>query len=548
MDIDFDIEYCDTLPKFNQDILDGITHKQLKNPKDWVDTYIRTAERSFPEEVEYIGSKICSPFEAYRVMAGMPPRGENVRVIDLATNDVFMVRYQFRANGVDLHPKHMFLPNIRKGNRIRIGGKEFGAMAVMVDPGFSVTSEYVFIRVARAPVTFNRRVYSVMKDGETLNHYIAHSKLHWKGGAYDKGRDSDQIKVGQVVTSLTHYLLCKYGVHEAFRRYANAEVKIMHRDDVTDDLRKTHAVYTTRGVAPKALKLKIDYNDIASRLAILLPRDKINSLTEDMVTAMWYVIDHFPDMDDPSEIFTDYQWKVWLGYILFGDNLGHPKLVENIESHLKSLDDYIDVQTQREIFEEENLMIDDFYHLLAYVIENMNNMILTKEHAVASMYSKRLVSGQYILKDIVEKIFKCMFELNNSRRRKSTETEYNTILARYFTASTIMGLRNTSEKPFMAIVTSPGDNMYYRGTSRLVMQARTGEGNVGSSSKVNVDDPANHLHQSWMECGNYGILPHAYPLAKSTLNPTVQLDEYYTMTPKEHLKDVIKYVESRVHR
>lgn len=548
MDIEFDKSHSDKMPVFNQKVLDGIAFWQLQDPKRWIDACIRTAEQSFPEEVEFVGSKVCSPMEAYRVMADLKSRIDKSIVVDMASSDVFMVKYQFRAKGVDLITRYMLLPDFKKGNEIRIAGKVFTSMSVLTDPGFSVTSDYVFLRVTRAPMTFERAIHSVIKDGETLNSYMAHAKLHWRGGANDRTRESDSIRVGGVVSTLAHYLFCKHGVEETFKRYASTAVLVVHNKDVTDEMREENHVYTTRGVAPRALKLKVDYALYASPLAILVPKSAMSPLVEDLIVSMWYILDHFPDLDDPQELFSDYQWKVWLGYVLWGDQLGHPKLVENIESHLKSLDDYVDNQTQQELLEEEGVKIDDLYHLFAFVIGNMNEMINNREGSVASMYNKRLKSVQYVLKDIVEKIFKCMFDLNSTRRRKYEIGDYNQSFGRYFTISTIMGLRSTSTKPFMSIVSTPGDNMYYRGTSRLVMQSKTGERNPGASSAVNVNDPANHVHASWMEGGNYAVLPGSFPLGKATLNPTVKLDELYTITPKPELKEIIKYVDGVLDR
>lgn len=84
--------------------------------------------------------------------------------------------------------------------------------------------------------------------------------------------------------------------------------------------------------------------------------------------------------------------------------------------------------------------------------------------------------------------------------------------------------------------------MYYRGTSRLIMQSKTGERSPGSSSAVNVSDPSNHVHASWMEAGNYSILPGSFPLGKATLNPTVVMDGSYTIKPKKHMKELIQYI------
>jgi len=209
MDIEFDKEHCDTMPVFDQRILDGIPYVQMRNAKEYIDRCIRTAESSFPEEVEFLGSKICSPQHAFRVMSEMDSRIDKNKIIDQAPSDVYLVQYRFKALGQDLKPRYMFLPNLKKGNEIKIAGKQFHAMPVLADPGFSVTSDYVFFRMTRAPVTFNRLIHTVEKDGVRMSKSLVHSKLHWKGGANDRSRESDVIKVGNVVTTLSHYLFCK---------------------------------------------------------------------------------------------------------------------------------------------------------------------------------------------------------------------------------------------------------------------------------------------------------------------------------------------------
>lgn len=548
MDIEFDLEFSETIPEFNQEILDGLVYHQMKNPKRWVDQYIRTAEMSFPEGVEYLGSRVVSPQRAYMEMADNKSRFDSVRMVDMSTNDMVLHEYNFSFNGQPLFPKYMYLPSFRKGNRMHIAGKEFTAMSVLIDPGFSVTTDEVFFRVTRAPITFKRVIWSVLKNGERESVYLANAKLHWKGGENDRSRESDSIRVGDVVTTLSHYLFCRLGVQETFRKYADTEIVIKHRNDVTDEDREIYNVFTSRGIAPKALRDQSEYASRYNKSAILLPKDKTNVLTTDLVISMWYIMDHFPDVSDPEELMTPWQWKVWLGSTLWGDQLGYPKLVENIDAHLATLDEYLDTQTKNNLYIEEDLHLEDFYDLLAYMIENINEIIMAKSGNMASMFDKRLVSVQYILKDIIEKIFKCMFELNNPRKREVNANFYNQVFGKYFTASTIMGLRITSQKPFMAIVSSPGDNMHYRGTSRLVMQSNTGSTGKGKSNKVNVDDESNHLNVSWLEGGNYGILPHAYPLAKATVNPLVKLDDRYTIIPKEELKKMREHVLTYLDR
>lgn len=548
MDIGFDKLCHEQMPKFDQKIIDGLVYSQLKNAKAVIDDRIHMAAESFPEGVEYMGSRIVSPQEAYRVMANLHSHINKHQLVDTASNDVFMVKYRFKAFGDELTPKYLLLPNFRKGNTIRITGKEFTGMAVLADPGFSVTADYVFIRVTRAPVTFERVIHTVVKDNDTYSKYLAWSRLHHRGGANDPSRESDQIKVGSVSTLISHYLFCKYGFKEAFRKFGKSEVLIIDESQLTDEHRKKYTVYQSRKIAPRALRIKIGYDLIATTLCVLVPKATTTELTEDFAISALYVLDHFTEFNDVEELYGEWVWKVLLGYILWGDQLGSGKLVENIDAHLKSLDDYIDLETKENLYYEEDLNIRDVYELFAYIVENINDLIANRSDSIANMIGKRLVASQYILKDITERIFKCLFELNSNRRRKFTTGDYNQIFARYFSVNTIMGLRNTSKKPFMASVTTPGDNMFYRGTSRLQLQTRTGERLPGSSKNVAVDDPSNHIHSSWIDQGNIGVLPQSYPVAKSTINPTAILDERNRIVERKELKGIRKRIDVALGR
>lgn len=82
---------------------------------------------------------------------------------------------------------------------------------------------------------------------------------------------------------------------------------------------------------------------------------------------------------------------------------------------------------------------------------------------------------------------------------------------------------------------------------KLVRQERT-TGRNKRGHRLNVNDPANRLHESILEAGNYLVLPKRTPTGDSTINPTVKLDRNNVIQQKEHLKDVIKYVGDIISR
>lgn len=546
MDIELFKELQEDKPVFDQRILDGLAYSGLGDPKVEVDRLIGCAERSFPEGFVYLGSHICSPQEAYLVMASIKRRGE--MSVDMAPSDVVLCKYEFEFEGVRLKDRYFFLPFFRKGGFIKIAGKQFAISPVLADPGFSVGEDYVFIRMNRAPVNFKRMIYTVDIDGHKVSKYVVHSKLHHRAGNRDRKNGSDDIHVGRVNTTIPHYLFCKYGPEETFRKFGHAEVHIT-TDAELDANPMDPEQYTfirSRKVAPATLKKSNNYSMRSSPVVLVFKKGEVNHLVQGLAAGFFYMVDHFPEVHERTELVDQFTWKLWLAYVLFGDQLGFGKLVENVDSHLTSLDDYVDVEVRQTLLNEEDLEFDDIYQLCAHIQEHMDEIIERKGTDIASMYGKRLMTSNYVLRDIFEQIFRCVFEITKNRKRKLGKEDYNKLLGKYFIPEKIHELRNTAKKAYVSSVSSPSDNMFFKVTSRLVMQAHTGTS--GKSQNVNVHDPMSHLHASTAECGNYVVLPRNSPLARNTINPTARLDEKMTLLRKPHMRDVIDYIDEHIRR
>lgn len=574
MDIDLFNELQEDMPVFDQDILDGLAVKGLADAKKEVDLLIACAEKAYPEGFEFVESKVISPQRAYTVMSSLLTRSDRSDPsIDLALSDVFLVEYQFACNGVKLIPRYLYLPYVRRGGLITITGKQFAINAVLSDPGLSIGPDYVFIRFNRAPVTFKQDLYAVRIDGDEISEYLAYSWLHNRGGINNKTNQSDTVVLGRVLATLPHYLFCRYGLEEAFRKFARTDIEITrHHVDMPDerdprviheavraelkeqgyDLRK-YTVFTSAQNRPSGLKTKVVYKTIASNVVLLIPTQNVDKLSTSFARAFFYMIDHYPEIPEGLS-FEEYveelkdaeRWKIWMGYLQFGDQYGRSKIVENVNSHLTSLDAYVDIEAKRNLLEEEGLEVDDIYELFRFILVNIETLINNKEDDIGSMYGKRLQTSQYVLRDITAHIFKCLFEITNNKKRKHTAEDYNKILGKYFMPTIIFNLRKTSTKAFMSSVSTPGDNMYPKITSRLVMQAQTSNGR--KPSNLNVNDPLSRLHPSIAEAGNYATLPKNMPLGRTTLNPTTRLDSKNTILRKEHMVPIIDHIDDAIHR
>jgi len=546
-----DIEWFNDLqadrPKFNQDIIDGIAYKELKKAEDRVVNVIHCAEPSFPDKFEFLGASVCGPRETFQVIAGgltksnrMPP------TVDLAITDAKLVKFQFAFDDRELYPRYFYVPYSRLGGFMGIAGNQFLISAVLADPCFSVGTDHVFLRVNRAPMTFKLVDTTMRIDGVLSSRDIPYSWLHHKG-ASNKTSESDVLQLGHVVTTLPHYLFCKYGLREAFKKFCKVDVIIQHEDDPVDT--KEYVVFSSQKVnKPRTLKMKADlYKLIASPMVLLVPRKKQSELVNQFAAAFFYIVDHFPEAREVEDLMGDELWKVWLGYVLFGDQLGRHKLVENVENHLvRGIDEYVDHDCRQMLYDEENLIINDIYELFIYLINNIKGMIQNSEKDIASMFGKRLTVAPYVLRDITSQVMRCLFEITNNRKKVLKFDDYNKILGKFFRHTEVFNLRKTNEKRFMSSVSTPGDNLLFKLTTKIVKQAHTSGSKKAPS--VNVNDPSSWLHYSSLEAGNYGMLPKHGPLANNTISPTVKLDENNTIVEKEHLKATNAYVNYVIRR
>lgn len=571
-DIDLFQEARVDMPVFSQDILDGLAVKGLYWAKEEVDKLIACAEKAYPDGYEFVRSRVCSPKEAFIAMSTLLSKSsDRDPSIDLAPTDVYLVEYQFSFKGQDLLKRYLFLPFADIGGLMRIASKYFSISPVLSDPGLSIGPDYVFFRFSRAPVTFKQALASIVVNGEAVTDYIAYSWLHNRGGANNRTNQSDTLVIGGALATLPHYLFAKYGMEESFKHFAKSDVKLTHvevpydcpevdrweviRQGLMDqgyDL-KQWVVYTTARNKPPALKLKIPYKSIASSVILLVPVRQVSKLTTAFVRSFFYMVDHFPEPtagisfeEYLDELKGSERWKIWMGYIQFGDQYGVGKLIENVNNHLTSLDQYVDIEARRMFLEEEDLEIDDIYQLFCFIINNMEELINEKEEDIGTMYGKRLQTSQYVLRDITASIFKCLFEITNNKKRVFEKEDYNKILGKYFMPTIIFNLRKTSQKSFMSSVSTPGDNMFPKITSRLVMQAQTSGGR--KPSNLNVNDPMFWLHESVAEAGNYLVLPKNMPIGKMTLNPTVRLDSKDTIQRKESMAPTVERIGNAINR
>ncbi|MNQ32217.1 hypothetical protein D3C85_456150 [compost metagenome] len=544
----FEFSHRKRAPVFNQDVVKGIACKDVPGAQRYVDSIIRCGEKQYPEGFVYEGSERCNPLEEYNVITRA--RAGNNRIYDIARSSVFLVKYNFSLHGKPLHPMYMYLPFVHQAGMLYISGKQFAIAPVMGDRAFEIDENSVFIRIPRAPISFNRESHTIVIDGVREKADVVYSQLHNKGGKKSRNR-SDLIRLGHVQSSLAHYLFCKYGMYGAFEKYCGTRPIIMKKEDYDEaKFPSDHwVVVSSHGKEPDGLhpRRKPGYHNIATQLIMLVDRGAWTEMTRSFAAGFFYVIDHFPEfVTEPSELEETWWWCVFMAFIQWGEGNNYGRLVEDVETHLKSLDSYVDQETVKTL-QEVQVNCKDLYDLMAYIMREMRTMLENNRGKEASLYNKRLEVLRYLLRNINNSMFEFLFKITGNSKKVLQPKEYEDILRKYFNPWLIHGISSAAEHPEVSSVSNPSDNMFFKVTSVIVQQTDTH--GRGKSQDAKPIGPTMYLDSSFAEITGFGVLPKSTPIGNNRFNPCVKLDpETRTTVPSPEHQPVLDGVQRLIQR
>ena len=234
-------------------------------------------------------------------------------------------------------------------------------------------------------------------------------------------------------------------------------------------------------------------------------------------------------------------WRILLAKFIWNGNSNEGKLSDEIDSHIRSLDDYIDPEAQQ-ILADGNIFVEDFYEFCFKVMLLMGDLI--RHTDTSDMYDKRLTVLRYLMFDIVTAIFKFSWVFNNAKK-EFTEKDIINAMNAHLKPDLILNIRKDHGE--CSNITTPGDNYFFRMTSNLVLQAdATPKGR--RNSKSSVSDPSKLLSASIVEVGSFRNLPKAEPTGRTRANPRVQIASDGTIVRDESRRELLDGIQKKIQR
>jgi len=458
-------------PQFNKNVTEGASKEILRTAPDYLNSIIISGMKSVQDSVglEYHGWRRLTPKEEFDKMFN----NRDVKVIyDIAVSDLYMIELRFTYKGSVVN-RYLYMPYTSRGNLMNISNTPYHIVPVLSDTVISPNHKEVFVRLLRAKLIFKRVDRNFIVDNEKIPGQIIHADI------YRTDNRTIQDNLGNVVPSISLYILGDVGFREALKKYAKITDVIVTLDDV-DSYRNTHRVYESSKIKPRALK---EFNYTGHDLKILVPKEQIKdiSFVDNFIFGILYTLDIFPEsvydliilLNNHDTVDEKTYWRIALGRIVFKNSFSVDRVSADMNDHFVTLNSYVDTLIKGKL-QESGVVVDNFFDLLAVILVNYNTWLINSKAYNSDLNNRYVDILYYLMYDIIIGINKTLFDIN---RKSSKKVLSEAEVVKMFNT-------NLSPKKIYSIVKSQGMNialmladytgdiMYPKITSTLEDQSR----------------------------------------------------------------------------
>lgn len=523
-------------PALNPLLANGIAVEQLKHADKYLDSVFESAFSSntdgFLPGVEYDTYKRDTSLAVFHRLT--QKRKNNKRNFDIARNDLYTNLYMIKFEGEPLPPRPIQLPFLTDSPLFTLRDSVFSISPVLNDIVFSLLKDGVFVRLLRDLINFERFQHTfVTSEGKNETVSVVWAAIH-------KMLVKNSKKSRPSRTTLVHYLLAKYGFKETFQSLTGY-VPVVGTNEINVDTYPIDKWVICQPTGDYPMR-RVRHGWRASNIRIAVPKEHYTPMMKNMLGGLFYVLDLFPDRIQVKWFDDQRLWRKLLGVLIFPPNTNEGLIADNVDEHIRSLDDYMDsfnIQQLKELgFEVTNI-----YQLMGLLIEHLNEWIVVWGDKINSMYDKELNVLYFLLLSITKGIFYSVYALvqRYNNRKVLTAKDVNEILDRNLKPNLIFSV--TRDQTCVQAASVSNDNKALRLTANLVPQSSN---EVRRAKKVSIDDPATRLHVSVAEVGGYTFLPKSAPDGRQRLNLCLKVDEFYRIMRNPKFNELLDDVQKRI--
>lgn len=490
------------MPRFNEYLLKSFMAEQIAGAAEFIEIVFREAVKLFNGTIQYIGMRIIPP-EERAIMELDYKKGCPVTVSEL-----ILVEYQFGYEG-QVFPVPLYIPYL-KDDVIKIEDTNYVLQRSIKEKVFSKTSNGITMKVIRQPIPFYRtdtyRIESVT-DNWYQNESVPTVSIH-------QTQRSNRRKMIDV--TIIHYLLCKFGFLGTLTRFGLTSSDIVFVPSIEGDI-EAYRYF----VAKKAKTLKqVD-------LFLKVKKEKLNDpIISKLIANILYTITAFQKhrIEDLYET-TGIVFRIMLGKIIHGNATPEIQCKSKMDTHIASLDTYLDPITRERLHSYE-IKVTDIYDMLQYVFVEIDKIFLSISHT--DLYNSRIdVMEELLVETIVRSVYKRWYDAEKDPKKLSVR-EVKSILNFSRDLVTKLHMSRIVQKNPPAY----GDNAL---VGWLIQKIR--QSGLSTSGRI-IKSPDHRFHTSMATVETLISFSKSNPGAGGSINPFLQISKNGSVIRQDYSDEI----------
>lgn len=368
------------MPKYNEYLLKTFMAEQIEGAADFIAIVFKEAVKLFSGTITFLGMKVLAPEERASLEL------DYKKGCPITTSELLLVEYQFAYNG-QVFQVPLYIPYL-KDDVIKIEDTTYVLQRSIKEKVFSKTTSGITMKVIRQPIPFYRtnkyRIESA-SDNWFNNESVPTTSIH-------QSPRNNRRKMIDV--TIIHYLLCKFGFLGTLARFGLTGDDVSFVSTIGGDV-NDYSYFA----AKKAKTIKqVDLFLKVRKTSLMDP------IVSKLIANILYTVTAFQkhQIGDLYET-TGAVFRIMLGKIIYGGALPEIHCKSKIDTHIASLDSYLDPITRARLL-SYNINVGDIYDMLQYVFVEIDNVFLNTSHT--DLYNSRIdVMEELLVETIVRSIY-----------------------------------------------------------------------------------------------------------------------------------------------
>jgi len=394
----------ESMPKFNQTLMEGFHLKEFEGATRYYDHALRIIFRS----IEKRGVFFKGVQQVYAREYIDHVIGSSSKIYDIHKETLYPVKLMFdyrdKAGNIIPMQAYTMLPYCDKYGDLWLRGVHYSLQIVLAERGLPVTKENsLFVKVLgfKFKIGVEHFTYGNVSV-ETGNYISRNANINMACNRFYSPTDSRKItNKNTPIPLLAWYVFAGVGFTKAMELYGECDYEIGNVDVLADECKPKDRWEIMSQSTSTNIKSLGEYINLDLGIAVRNKSDKrkvLNTLGLQYAGALQFVVDCMPSYFELDRIDDPDYWKLLIGRCSVKPGDSNEYVMRLMNDHFDSINEYLDEDSIKK-FKAQSIVVKDIFELFNYIIANRSEIVQTTDRATG--FHKELASLEFTLDKLI---------------------------------------------------------------------------------------------------------------------------------------------------